>query len=147
MKNAPNLSRYVPILSWGKTYNGLSLTNDLVVAAAITIMLIPQSLAYAMLAGLPPQMGPYASILPVTLYAAFGTSRALVVGPVAVVSLLTAASISTIAAPGSEHYFSRHYPGLSVKGITSHDGVSSFGVYGKLLIPPGHCCLRYNNCC
>ena len=104
MKNPPNLSRYLPILSWGKTYNQLSLTNDLVAAVIVTIMLIPQSLAYAMLAGLPPQMGLYASILPITLYAIFGTSRALAVGPVAVVSLLTAASISRIAAPGSEEY-------------------------------------------
>ena len=104
MKNLPNLSRYLPILSWGKTYNQLSLTNDLVAAVIVTIMLIPQSLAYAMLAGLPPQMGLYASILPITLYAIFGTSRALAVGPVAVVSLLTAASISRIAAPGSDEY-------------------------------------------
>ncbi len=104
MKNLPNLSRYLPILSWGKTYNQLSLTNDLVAAVIVTIMLIPQSLAYAMLAGLPPQMGLYASILPITLYAIFGTSRALAVGPVAVVSLLTTASISRIAAPGSEEY-------------------------------------------
>ena len=104
MKNLPNLSRYLPILSWGKTYNQLSLTNDLVAAVIVTIMLIPQSLAYAMLVGLPPQMGLYASILPITLYAIFGTSRALAVGPVAVVSLLTAASISRIAAPGSEEY-------------------------------------------
>jgi|TARA_B110000259_G_scaffold72256_1_gene85030 SulP family sulfate permease len=104
MKSAPNLSQYVPILSWAKTYNRLSLTNDLVAAVIVTIMLIPQSLAYAMLAGLPPQMGLYASILPITLYAVFGTSRALAVGPVAVVSLLTAASISKIAAPGSEEY-------------------------------------------
>jgi SulP family sulfate permease len=104
MKNLSNLSRYLPILSWGKTYNQLSLTNDLVAAVIVTIMLIPQSLAYAMLAGLPPQMGLYASILPITLYAIFGTSRALAVGPVAVVSLLTAASISRIAAPGSEEY-------------------------------------------
>ena len=104
MKNPPNLSRYLPILSWGKTYNQLSLTNDLVAAVIVTIMLIPQSLAYAMLAGLPPQMGLYASILPITLYAIFGTSRALAVGPVAVVSLLTAASISRIAAPGRDEY-------------------------------------------
>ena len=104
MKNLPNLSRYLPILSWGKTYNQLSLTNDLVAAVIVTIMLIPQSLAYSMLAGLPPQMGLYASILPITLYAIFGTSRALAVGPVAVVSLLTAASISRIAAPGSDEY-------------------------------------------
>ena len=104
MKNLSNLSRYLPILSWGKTYNQLSLTNDLVAAVIVTIMLIPQSLAYAMLAGLPPQMGLYASILPITLYAIFGTSRALAVGPVAVVSLLTAASISRIAGPSSEEY-------------------------------------------
>jgi len=98
------LAPYLPILTWGRTYNRGSLTNDLTAAVIVTIMLIPQSLAYAMLAGLPPQMGLYASILPITLYAIFGTSRSLAVGPVAVVSLLTAASISRIAAPGSEDY-------------------------------------------
>ena len=56
-------------------------------------MLIPQSLAYALLAGLPPEAGIYASIFPILLYAVFGTSRALAVGPVAVVSLMTAAAI------------------------------------------------------
>jgi len=91
-------------LTWGRTYNRETFTNDLTAAVIVTIMLIPQSLAYAMLAGLPPQMGLYASILPITLYAVFGTSRSLAVGPVAVVSLLTAASISRIAAPGSEDY-------------------------------------------
>ena len=56
----------------------------------MTIMLIPQSLAYALLAGLPAEMGLYASIVPIILYAIFGTSRTLAVGPVAVVSLMTA---------------------------------------------------------
>ena len=102
MKLTTMLAPYLPILTWGGTYNRGSLTNDLTAAVIVTIMLIPQSLAYAMLAGLPPQMGLYASILPITLYAIFGTSRSLAVGPVAVVSLLTAASISRIAAPGSE---------------------------------------------
>jgi MFS superfamily sulfate permease-like transporter len=59
----------------------------------VTIMLIPQSLAYALLAGLPPEAGLYASIAPIILYAIFGTSRALAVGPVAVVSLMTAAAV------------------------------------------------------
>ena len=104
MKLTAIFTQYLPILTWGKTYNRASFTNDLTAAVIVTIMLIPQSLAYAMLAGLPPQMGLYASILPITLYAVFGTSRSLAVGPVAVVSLLTAASISHIATPGSEDY-------------------------------------------
>ena len=58
----------------------------------VTIMLVPQSLAYAMLAGLPPQVGLYARILPLVAYAALGTSMTLAVGPVAVVSLMTAAA-------------------------------------------------------
>ncbi|MBU1255100.1 MAG: hypothetical protein KKE69_12035, partial [Alphaproteobacteria bacterium] len=69
------LSQYLPILQWGRTYNGTVLTNDLVAAIIVTIMLIPQSLAYALLAGLPPVVGLYASILPLVAYAVFGTSR------------------------------------------------------------------------
>ncbi len=98
------LARYLPILEWGRTYNSTRLTNDLVAAAIVTVMLIPQSLAYAMLAGLPPEIGLYASILPIIAYALFGTSRALAVGPVAVVSLMTLSAASTIAAPGSAQF-------------------------------------------
>ncbi|MCB2015271.1 MAG: sulfate permease [Sphingobium sp.] len=99
-----SLKRFLPILEWGRGYNGTVLTNDLVAAAIVTIMLIPQSLAYAMLAGLPPEMGLYASILPIIAYALFGTSRALAVGPVAVVSLMTLSAASAIAAPGSAEF-------------------------------------------
>lgn len=95
------LARYFPVLDWGRGYNATVMTNDLVAAAIVTIMLIPQSLAYAMLAGLPPEMGLYASILPIIAYAAFGTSRALAVGPVAVVSLMTLTAASGVAPPGS----------------------------------------------
>lgn len=95
------LARYLPIFEWGRSYNGHVLTNDLVAAAIVTIMLIPQSLAYAMLAGLPPEIGLYASILPIIAYALFGTSRALAVGPVAVISLMTLTAASNIAPPGS----------------------------------------------
>ena len=98
------LAKYLPILDWGRTYNRGTLTNDLVAAVIVTIMLIPQSLAYALLAGLPPEMGLYASMLPIILYSVFGTSRALAVGPVAVVSLLTVAAVSKIAVPGTSEY-------------------------------------------
>ncbi|MGR3543990.1 MAG: SulP family inorganic anion transporter, partial [Paracoccus sp. (in: a-proteobacteria)] len=77
-----------------------ALGNDLVAAVIVTIMLIPQSLAYALLAGLPPEAGIYASILPIVLYAIFGTSRTLAVGPVAVVSLMTAAAIGKLGDQG-----------------------------------------------
>ena len=98
------LAKYLPILVWGRTYNRSTLSNDLLAAVIVTIMLTPQSLAYALLAGLPPQMGLYASMLPIILYAIFGTSRALAVGPVAVISLLTAAAIGRISVPGSAEY-------------------------------------------
>lgn len=98
------LSRYFPILEWGRSYDRHILTSDLLAAVIVTIMLIPQSLAYAMLAGLPPEVGLYASILPLVAYALFGTSRALAVGPVAVVSLMTASAVGQIAAEGSAGY-------------------------------------------
>ena len=98
------LARYLPILEWGRGYGGVTLTNDLVAAAIVTIMLIPQSLAYAMLAGLPPEIGLYASILPIMAYAIFGTSRALAVGPVAVISLMTLTAASAVAPPGSPDF-------------------------------------------
>jgi sulfate permease, SulP family len=96
--------RYFPILNWAKSYDGDALTSDSVAAVIVTIMLIPQSLAYALLAGLPPEMGLYASILPLVAYAVFGTSRALAVGPVAVISLMTAAAVGNMALEGTAEY-------------------------------------------
>ena len=101
---ARTLSRYLPVLDWGRNYGGETLAGDLVAAVIVTIMLIPQSLAYALLAGLPPEAGLYASIVPIVLYALFGTSRALAVGPVAVVSLMTAAAVGKVAEPGTSDY-------------------------------------------
>ena len=92
----PALRRYLPILDWGAVYDRRTLEADGLAAVIVTIMLIPQSLAYALLAGLPAEMGLYASILPLVGYAIFGTSRALAVGPVAVVSLMTAAAIGNL---------------------------------------------------
>ena len=98
------LERHLPILQWTKTYDRDTLTSDTVAAVIVTIMLIPQSLAYALLAGLPPEMGLYASILPLVAYAIFGTSRALAVGPVAVISLMTAAAVGNMALEGTAEY-------------------------------------------
>ncbi|WMS42634.1 sulfate permease [Acuticoccus sp. MNP-M23] len=98
------LTRYFPILSWAPQYTHSAFGGDLLAAIIVTIMLIPQSLAYALLAGLPAEVGLYASILPLVLYAIFGTSRALAVGPVAVVSLMTAAAVSQVAPQGSAQY-------------------------------------------
>jgi sulfate permease, SulP family len=98
------LRRFLPIMEWGAQYSRRTLTNDLIVAAIVTIMLIPQSLAYALLAGLPAQVGLYASIAPLLIYAVFGTSRTLAVGPVAVASLMTAAAAGAIASQGSQEY-------------------------------------------
>ena len=100
----PRLTRLLPILTWGRSYDRTALGADLVAALIVTVMLIPQSLAYALLAGLPPEAGLYASIVPILLYAVFGSSRALAVGPVAVVSLMTAAALSDIADQGSMGY-------------------------------------------
>ena len=96
---AQALRRYLPalpILAWAGSYDRDTLVSDLLAALIVTIMLIPQGLAYALLAGLPPEAGLYASIAPLLLYALFGTSRVLAVGPVAGISLVTnpAAGIS-----------------------------------------------------
>ena len=103
-KSMTYFARYLPILDWGRRYDRSAFSNDMIAAVIVTIMLIPQSLAYALLAGLPPEAGIYASIAPIVLYAIFGTSKALAVGPVAVVSLLTASAIGQVAETGTAGY-------------------------------------------
>ena len=93
-----------PILSWIKAYNREVFLKDLIAAMIVTMLLIPQSLAYAMLAGLPPEVGLYASILPLVFYAFFGSSTTLSVGPVAVISLMTATSLGAVAEQGGVTY-------------------------------------------
>ncbi len=98
------LARHLPCLEWGKQYDKAAAAKDSLAALIVTLMLIPQSLAYAMLAGLPPVAGLYASILPLIAYTLFGTSRTLAVGPVAVVSLMTATALGPLFAAGSAAY-------------------------------------------
>jgi len=98
----PFILKWIP--PWLGSYKRSSLAGDLTAGLIVTVLLIPQSLAYAMLAGLPPQMGLYASILPVVAYAAFGTSMSLAVGPVAVISLMTASVLQPLAHAGTPEY-------------------------------------------
>lgn len=131
------VSRYLPILEWGRGYNGTILTNDLVAAAIVTIMLIPQSLAYAMLAGLPAEVGLYASILPIIAYALFGTSRALAVGPVAVISLMTLTAASGVAAPGTSEFIAAALVLALLSGMMlTLMGVLKLGFLANLLSHP-----------
>lgn len=97
-------AKYLPALTWLKNYQGADLKSDTVASIVFTIMVIPQSLAYAMLAGLPAITGLYASILPSILYSLFGTSRTLAVGPVALTSVMTASAVLPFAVSGSEQY-------------------------------------------
>ena len=97
-KRSAGWARFLPVLEWGRQYTPALAFSDLTAAVIVTIMLIPQSLAYALLAGLPPEAGLYASIVPILLYSLFGTSRSLAVGPVAVVSLMTATAIADVTA-------------------------------------------------
>ncbi|NNL11143.1 MAG: sodium-independent anion transporter, partial [Pseudomonadales bacterium] len=98
------IKKYMPVFAWGSHYSRHKLANDMLAAVIVTIMLIPQSLAYAMLAGLPPEIGLYASILPLVAYGLFGSSNTLAVGPVAVVSLMTASAIGRVVDGGIAEY-------------------------------------------
>ncbi|MEM6766185.1 MAG: solute carrier family 26 protein [Bacteroidota bacterium] len=100
------MKTYFPFLSWIPAYKRENLSGDISAGLTVGIMLIPQGMAYAMLAGLPPIYGLYASTLPLIVYALFGTSPQLAVGPVAMDSLLVASGVSTLADPGSEQYIS-----------------------------------------
>ncbi|MBX3272657.1 MAG: solute carrier family 26 protein [Sandaracinaceae bacterium] len=99
------LLAFVPAVGWLRTYDRRAdLPGDVSAGLTVAVMLIPQAMAYAMLAGLPPIVGLYASVLPLFAYALLGTSRQLAVGPVAMVSLLVASGLGGVAEPGSERY-------------------------------------------
>ncbi|MFN3989161.1 MAG: SulP family inorganic anion transporter [Erythrobacter sp.] len=131
------LERYFPILEWGRSYNREVLTSDLMAAVIVTIMLIPQSLAYAMLAGLPPVVGLYASIMPLVLYAVFGTSRTLAVGPVAVISLMTASAAGAVAPVGTPEYLEAAITLAALSGVMlTALGLLRLGFLANLLSHP-----------
>jgi len=102
---AGRLATYIPALDWLRHYERADLPGDLVAGLIVAIMLVPQGMAYALLAGLPPQVGLYASIVPLLIYGLLGSSRSLAVGPVAIVSLMVAAGVGALAEVGTPLYW------------------------------------------
>ncbi len=98
------LARLFPFFQSMRTYDRAHLKDDAAAGLTTAVMLIPQGMAYAMLAGLPPIVGLYASTLPILVYALLGTSRELAVGPVAMVSLMVASALGPLAVAGSSEY-------------------------------------------
>ncbi|MFC4271225.1 sulfate permease [Sneathiella chungangensis] len=98
------IERIIPAVAWLRTYRIGEFPGDLTAGIITAILLVPQAMAYSILAGLPPEVGLYASIVPPILYAFFGSSRALAVGPVAVASLMVASALGSLALPGSADY-------------------------------------------
>lgn len=94
----------LPCLSWLRIYDWANVHKDLVAGLTVGIMLVPQGMAYAMIAGLPPVYGLYSAIIPIYMYSILGTSRQLAVGPVALVSMMTEATLSGMAAAESPRY-------------------------------------------
>ncbi|QTN39223.1 solute carrier family 26 protein [Cryomorphaceae bacterium] len=99
-----NPKSFIPILEWLPRYKREDLRGDISAGLTVGVMLIPQGMAYSMLAGLPPIYGLYASTIPLILYAIFGTSRQLAVGPVAMVALLISSGVGAIAPVGSDEF-------------------------------------------
>ncbi|MEN3277440.1 MAG: sulfate permease, SulP family [Massilia sp.] len=92
------------MLHWLRTYRRAMLPGDISAGVVVAMMMIPQGMAYALVAGLPPVVGLYASILPPVLYALFGTSSTQSVGPMAIISLMTASALAPLASAGSTLY-------------------------------------------
>lgn len=98
------VSRFLPFMDWLLNYRRDNLSGDLIAGVIVTVMLVPQSMAYAQLAGLPPEIGIYASIVPLLIYGLLGSSRVLAVGPVAIVSLIVATSINQLGPENMSQY-------------------------------------------
>jgi len=107
----------LPIAKWLSRYTWNQLTSDAIAALIVAIMLIPQSLAYALLAGMPPELGLYASILPLIAYAVFGTSSTLSIGPVAIASLMTAAALADVVEQGTADYIAAGVTLAALSGL------------------------------
>jgi len=129
--------RYFPILTWLPHYHKRLLGADVLAGLIVTVMVIPQSLAYALLAGLPAVVGLYASILPQLLYTFLGTSRTLAVGPVAIIALMTGAALSSVATPGSPDYLQAALVlSLLSGGILVAMGALKMGFFSNFLSHP-----------
>lgn len=131
------MQSYFPILEWIKTYNKSFFKKDFIAGITVGVMLIPQGMAYAMIAGLPPVYGLYAALLPQIIYALMGTSRQLAVGPVAMDSLLVASALNTMAIIDADHYISLAiFLALFVGLIQISLGLLKFGFLVNFLSKP-----------
>lgn len=131
------LYKLIPSLSWMSSYKKENLKGDLTAGLTVGVMLVPQGMAYAMLAGLPPIIGLYASVVPVLIYAFLGTSNQLAVGPVAIVSLMTAAGVGTLANGSVEAYIVYAVLlSLMVGGMQLFMGLGRFGFLVNFLSHP-----------
>jgi len=127
----------MPILAWGRNYNSSKGLNDVMAAVIVTLMLVPQALAYAMLAGLPPYVGLYASMLPLVAYSLFGTSSTLAVGPVAIAALMTASAVAPYSAISLEMGMTAAIVMASISGfILVLAGILRLGFLANFLSHP-----------
>ena len=139
-----SLLRWLPITDWLPKYRKSWLSGDLIAGLTVGIMLIPQGMAYALLAGLPPINGLYAATLPLVLYAMLGTSRQLAVGPVAMDSMLTALGVGAIAVAGTSNYLIlAAILALLVGVIQLSAGPDAYGLFGRPPFPAGHQWLHF----
>ena len=99
-----NLQRLIPILEWLPNYTRSRFKGDFIAGITVAIILIPQGIAYALIAGLPPIYGLYCALVPQLVYVVFGSSRQVAIGPVAMDSLIVATGVSTLALAGSDSY-------------------------------------------
>jgi len=135
--NKSLLYRYIPITDWLRDYNSSHFKKDLRAGLTVGILLIPQSMAYAMLAGLPPVYGLYASIIPLAIYAVFGTSRQLGIGPVAIVSILVATGVGNLATPGSSRFIELVLATAFLVGVTQFlMGATRLGFFMNFISKP-----------
>lgn len=131
------LKSRIPALEWLRHYDRIYLAGDVLAGVIVATLLIPQAMAYALLAGLPPQVGLYAGMLPLAVYALLGSSRVLSVGPSALVSLLMATQIATLAEPGSPRYLAfAMATALVVGGMQMVMGFARLGLLTNFLSQP-----------
>jgi SulP family sulfate permease len=132
-----NIKKIIPILDWLPNYNFSLFKGDLIAGITVGIVLIPQGIAYALIAGLPPIYGLYCALVPQVMYAIFGSSRQVAIGPVAMDSLIVATGVSTLALAGSESYISiAILLALMVGAIQFIMGVFSLGFIVNFLSKP-----------
>ncbi|WP_405609588.1 SulP family inorganic anion transporter [Polaribacter sp. Asnod1-A03] len=132
-----NIKKIIPILEWLPNYNISFFKGDLVAGLTVGIILIPQGIAYALIAGLPPIYGLYCALVPQVMYAIFGSSRQVAVGPVAMDSLIVATGVSTLALAGSDSYISiAILLALMVGAIQFIMGIFSLGFIVNFLSKP-----------